>query len=117
MFGTPLVCLFPFPSSQTYCRDDFLSSNPILSHFILLIVNPKGQKFDGLNETTIPWERCDSATECIRWAADVEVQASFDVTFEVVGKYLIREESSCGMLNFSFILSIVHPPLPFSVHS
>lgn len=53
----------------------------------------ENQKFEGDN---VPWARCDSATQCVNWTESG--RSDFDVTFEVVGKFLINEVSSCDNL-------------------
>lgn len=49
----------------------------------------------GSGNDTVPWHRCNTATECIQWA-DGDHPAKFVVTFEVVGKYLLKTYSNCG---------------------
>lgn len=44
----------------------------------------------------IPWQRCPTATQCIEMANNGSVK--FVVTFEAVGKYLLKELSSCEKL-------------------
>lgn len=69
----------------------------IIATGLLFEVNADGTKFNGRNESDIPWKRCNSALECIAWIEDPNNPVKFSVTYDSSAKFLIEKRLSCGM--------------------
>lgn len=70
------------------------------SFAVPITVNPHGDIFDLSNPADYPWRRCQSASECIAWTQDLNNdRTTFDLTIEIMGKYLIDKESDCSTFN------------------
>lgn len=86
--------------------------NSALEHTWNATVNPLGSKYNGSDNSAIPWRRCNTGLDCINWAADPNHPVQFDVTYGVVGKYLIRQASDCST---SSILFFHFPCVPLGI--
>lgn len=66
------------------------------------LVNPRQQPYDGLPMGEVPWKQCDTGKDCIKLVANESNLVNFDVTFEVLGKFLVKDLHLCGNASLKF---------------
>lgn len=72
--------------------------NSALENVWSAAVNPRGTPFQDVTPGDVPWARCDSGAECIQWVADEDNPVNFDVTFEILGTFLVKSLGFCKEL-------------------
>lgn len=60
------------------------------------LVNPHGLKYDGTNDTQIPWKRCRNALQCIDWTLNGKYGVKFTVSYELQAQNALQTIASCG---------------------
>lgn len=76
-------CLFAY---------DFTKFNSLTRIAVFCAGDPDGTKQNGKD----PWMQCNTSTDCFKKLIDVESDIHFVVTFQVMGRYLLRKLSNCG---------------------
>lgn len=87
------------------CHEKKQTTHLFILFYGICTVNPDGERF---KNGQIPWTQCVNAEECIARAADETDPVKFVVTFEVVGKYLLKTKNRCGMICLPLFLLAIY---------